>query len=145
MNRSNFFIGRWGVRPEQLVHARGKRWHLDSEAHDAPAVIFATGEMPEQGDPVVIFVTADTCLQRGWGNHRRRTKIVLRVKPYVGELLPHNGTLEIVELDPGTDKVFRLAGGFWLVSDAGEPLAKYHPDVDPPEVWIDQEQLDALA
>ncbi len=74
---------------ESLVHASGNRYHLAAaEGHDGPVVVFTRGEIPALGEPVIVHINADTCLRRGFGNHRHRTKLVLRVKRYAGELRP---------------------------------------------------------
>lgn len=126
-NRSPFFCGRWGVSQASLIHASGNRWHIDNDEHTGPVVIFKNGDIPAIGDPVIVYINADTCLRRGWGNHRHRTKMILRVRRYVGELRPEQGTLTIVDTDPQIDRAYRIAEGWWLKDDAGEPAYKYEP------------------
>lgn len=77
----------------------------------------------------------------GFGNHRHRTKIVLRVKRYAGDLRPEQGTLTIVGYDPCVDRAYRIAGGWWLLDDGGEPRAKYEPTAMPePLRWLEGEE-----
>lgn len=126
--KSPMFFGRWGVPIKTLVHARGNRYHLAvADGHDGPVVIFTRGHIPALGDPVIVHINADTCLRRGFGVHRHRTKMVLRVKAYDGELRPEQGTLTVVQTDPCIDRAYRIAGDWWLVDDGGEPREKYEP------------------
>ena len=127
-HHSPFFFGRWVVPQDSLVHAAGNRWHIDNDEHTGPVVIFKNGDIPAIGDPVIVYINADTCLRRGWGNHRHRTKMVLRVKLVPeADLRPGQGTLTIVDADPCTDRAYRIAEGWWLKDDAGEPSYKYEP------------------
>lgn len=112
---------------ENLVHARGNRWHVANYEHSGPVVLFTRGDVPALGDKVIVHINADTCLNRGFGNHRHRTKMVLRVKAYDGELRSEQGTLSIVQYDPHIDRAYRIAGDWWLMDDGGEPREKYEP------------------
>lgn len=128
MSRSSpFFFGRWGVTQDSLIHASGNRWHVDNDEHTGPVVIFTRGVVPAIGDLVIVHINAETCLRRGFGNHRHRTKMILRVKPYNGELRPYQGTLTIVDADPCIERAYRIAEGWWLKDDGGEPEYKYDP------------------
>lgn len=128
-NSSPFFFGRWGVRQDTLVHAAGNRYHLAAaDGHDGPVVVFTKGIIPGQGEPVIVHINADTCLRRGFGNHRHRTKIILRVKPVAeSDIRPEQGKLTIVDHDPCIDRAYRIAGDWWLMDDSGEPCEKYTP------------------
>lgn len=148
MNRSPMFFGRWGVPLDSLVHASGNRYHLSAaDGHDGPVVIFTRGIIPAQGEPVIVHINADTCLRRGFGNHRHRTKLILRVKPFDGELRPEQGMLSIVQHDPQIDRAYRIAEGWWLMDDGGEPREKYEPATalpEPPEWRITEAMVDDL-
>lgn len=125
--KSPMFFGRWGVPIENLVHARGNRWHIANDEHSGPVVLFTRGHIPALGDKVIVHINADTCLRRGFGAHRHRTKMILRVKPFDGDLRPEQGTLSIINHDPQIDRAYRIAGNWWLVDDGGEPREKYEP------------------
>lgn len=130
---SAYFIGYWDVDPTRLVYAAGRRYHIANEAHAGPALVFSDGEPPAVGTPCIVHINGDLCLRRGWGNHRHRTKTVLRVRA-IRDGIRSNKHLDIVDYDPQKQRAYRLAENWWLV-DTTSPAVVVELPPTPPPAW----------
>jgi hypothetical protein len=127
--KSPRWFGYWANDPVQFVKAKGNRWHFNTDTHDGPCIVCPSGHLPEQGQAVIIHITADLCLRRGLGEHRQRTRFVLRIHEYDESVRPlfddQKTPLLITSEQPYHDKCYRIGAGHWLARVIEEPIEKY--------------------